>query len=213
MVDAEAPVLIACLTELAVLYKQPLSESILNFYWNILKKYSFQQVQEGIEKHLASRRYSGFMPKPGDILRQIEGDETEIQEAIEFRSALAWSLVLQALSSNAAHIEFEDKIIHVVLQKMGGLNRIGRCNEKDFLYVQQRFEKLYRAYCKQQISLDVPKQLSGGSPYAKGELFVKNPDEYPSIDLHIPAISQLNCNESGYRPISFQQENSRVLES
>jgi hypothetical protein len=54
------------------LYNRRLSVDHKRLYWAALRQLSFPQLQKAVELHLADPDRSGWMPKPGDILHQIQ---------------------------------------------------------------------------------------------------------------------------------------------
>ena len=62
--------------------KPQLSSPLLGMYFNGLTSYTFDQVQYAVSRHLGNTKNGQFMPKIGDIVRHIEGEDVSIDQVI-----------------------------------------------------------------------------------------------------------------------------------
>lgn len=72
MVDSELEKFFTLLTGTATLYDKNLNEAVQSLYWNALKPYPYDLVEKSFNKHLGDSEHGTFMPKPADIIRNIE---------------------------------------------------------------------------------------------------------------------------------------------
>lgn len=119
--------------------KRP-TELAIGLCWKTLEGYSLEQIKAAISRHMRNPEVGQFMPKPADVIRQIEGASEDA--AIE-----AWSLVEQGIRGAYAHraqnVKFNDPIIHMVVHEMGGFSRMGMCKESEMRWVQRDFMQRY----------------------------------------------------------------------
>ena len=81
------------------------------------------------------------MPKPADLIRQLEGTVTD-------RASMAWGKAFEAITTVGAYTDvvFDDSAIHAVIEDLGGCPKFCRSETKDLGYLQHRFCEAYRAY-------------------------------------------------------------------
>src|SRR5436190_1052024 len=73
------------------------------------------------------------------------------------------SLVLMKAFRQIGHYDsvvFSDKLIHAVIQDMGGWIALCQHNEKELSFVQRDFERRYQIYCRRRPKI-LPKHLTG----------------------------------------------------
>jgi hypothetical protein len=126
-------------------------------WWAALNRYEFQVVSKAFSDHVTNTESGQFFPKPADIIKAIEGNA---QDA----ATLAWAKLQQAVSSVGQYysVAFDDPLIHLVLQDMGGWPSFCKIEEKDLPFAQKRFENAHRAYySKRNEFAEYPKYLPG----------------------------------------------------
>ena len=118
------------------------SKMLITAYFNALKDYSIDEVRKGISSVIQSHKYDS-LPKPAQIIQHITGDP-------EAKALLAWDKFLNALRQHGYYrpIQFDDPVIHSVIQAMGGWLEAGEWLEDDLRWHQQRFVDLYKALSK-----------------------------------------------------------------
>lgn len=134
---------------------RPMTEEGKRIWIAILSRYQFEQIDYAFQKYMSE---SSFMPKPADIVKIIDGNPTD-------KATLAWNKVLCAIRDIGEYqsICFDDPIIHVVLQEMGGWSKICRITDDKVPFVAQDFSKRYQT--KAAVGVErlegVPRALSG----------------------------------------------------
>jgi hypothetical protein len=95
------------------------------------------------------------MPKPADIVRMIDGSN-------ENQALTAWHKVLYAIQHIGAYesVKFDDPLIHLVINGMGGWTTLCRTNTKELHYRYAEFKERYAAYKHQKIEY-YPDHLNG----------------------------------------------------
>ena len=66
----------------AQLYEKEMNKMKLSVYFSALQNYSISQVQEGVNKHVKNTETGSFMPKPSDIIKQLEGTQKDAQRQL-----------------------------------------------------------------------------------------------------------------------------------
>jgi len=128
---------VAMMAVLADAYGQPrLSENATKLYFRVLSEYSLDEVSRAIVEHL---KRSPFMPKPCDIIRNIEGTAEE-------RALMAWRHVLRAITKYGRYqsIKFDDPVIHYAIDYMGGWHRICQIFEEELPFRERDFIAHYK---------------------------------------------------------------------
>lgn len=122
-------------------YGRELSEFAATVWLQACDTFDVQQVSKALSAHLMDPERGQFMPKPADIVRQLQGTHTD-------RALIAWGKVLDAAQRVGAYqsVVFDDGIIHAVVEDMGGWSKLARSGSDELPFVQRRFCETYRAY-------------------------------------------------------------------
>ena len=128
------------LAGLAETYERELSQSLTELYWNVLKRYSDNEFEAGVERMLKDRTLQKF-PKPAEIIKYIEGNGLTPEE----RAEIAWQLVVKAMSEigSAQSVIFEDKTVMGVIEAIGGWSDLCIVETDQLVWKQKEFVKLY----------------------------------------------------------------------
>ncbi len=107
-------------------------------YFQILKRYSIEQVKEAAMVTIQARTFASF-PKPAEIIQAITG-------AVEDRATVAWADVYRTLQRVGTwqSVRFSDPVIHAAIVAMGGWVKIGEMQDREAPFVRKEFESLYR---------------------------------------------------------------------
>jgi hypothetical protein len=155
-------------------YSRELSVFAGRVWWDACATFDLEQVTKALSAHLMDPERGMFMPKPADLVRELQGTRTD-------RSLIAWGKVLDAIQRVGAYqsVVFDDGVIHAVIEDLGGWVKVCRGNVDDLSYLQKRFCDSYKAYaarpdvpypakllgdCEQQNAHLSPAQLRGYNP-------------------------------------------------
>lgn len=124
------------------LHLRDASDEVIEMYYRALKKHEFENVKRAFDEHVADPDAGKFLPKPADIVQRICGDSNK-------KSLSAWIKAYHAVSAHGSYtsVVFDDPIIHVVVQNMGGWERF--CfdmNEKSEKFMKRDFIDFYKVY-------------------------------------------------------------------
>lgn len=147
------------MTALEELYKQKISGLVFEMYFNVLEYYDISQIRKAINDHIRNTKNGQFMPKPADLIRQIELEE----EPAEHRAMLGWSEISRQIKSVGSYDNphFEDPLISHVIHDMGGWVHMCGVLEKDLVWMGKEFERRYLSYAEYPPANLEPKRLAG----------------------------------------------------
>jgi hypothetical protein len=122
-------------------YKQEASPFALQVWVNAMQPFEWEQVNRAFSAHLVNTESGQFMPKPADIIKALQGTQTD-------RAGLAWAKAYEAAASVGAYADvvFDDPAIHCAIEDMGGWPKFCRTETKDLSYAMHRFCEQYKAY-------------------------------------------------------------------
>ena len=122
-------------------YNKDISTDVIKIWWLAMSHFPIEQIKVGLSKYITSPDYGKFPPKPADIIFMMEGSS---QDA----ALTAWNKVLEAISRAGTYksVCFDDPIIHLCIDDIGGWIGLGETEEKELPFVQKRFEQTYRNY-------------------------------------------------------------------
>lgn len=155
----------ALLTDAMAFYRQDISSFALSVWWQACERYDFEQVSKAITAHAMDPERGQFAPKPADVVRQLQGTNTD-------RSLIAWGKVFEAMQLVGSYqtVAFDDPVIHAVIDDMGGWPRICVTEADELPFVQRRFCETYRAYANRP-SVSYPSKLIGLTEQANGSRY------------------------------------------
>lgn len=162
------------LTDVMAYYGKDASDFMLGAWWDACSGVSFEQVSKAINAHIRDAERGAFPPKVSDVVRTLQGTNTD-------RAMLAWGKVFEAISSVGAYQDvcFDDAAIHAAVADCGGWTKICRSDMKEIGYLQHRFCQSHKAYTERG-EFDYPKVLNGDrspdSDYLKRGLPIPKPN-------------------------------------
>jgi hypothetical protein len=154
------------LAGLGEIYDKQITEFTADIYFNVLKDYSFEQVRGAVDAVVRTHKYN-TLPKPAEIIEKIEGKK-------EDSAILAWDSVIKAIRKYD-YIEtviFEDKVIHRVIDSLGGWQWLCDQTKDDLRFIAKDFQRLYSIF--QNRDGEAPEKLLG---FVEQENFKKGYDK------------------------------------
>lgn len=147
--------LAALVTDVMKYYRQDVSAFLLDTWVRACEPYSLVLVRKALTDHVRDPERGQFAPKVADVVRRLSGTRTD-------RSVVAWGVVYDAMGRVGAYqdVVFDDAIVHVVVNDMGGWAKLCRTEEKDLSYAQHRFMELYRSFAERGLQT-WPRMLPG----------------------------------------------------
>ena len=128
-------------TALHEYYGKDASSAVVELYWQGLCQYSSDQLESAIMRHIQNPDNGQWMPKVSDLVKMMEGTTQDT-------AWQAWVKVERAISSAGTYrsVAFDDPIIHLCIDDLGGWIDIGQTSSKELPFLQKRFEQIYRSY-------------------------------------------------------------------
>jgi hypothetical protein len=130
---------------------------VVRLYWDALRPYTLEDVREALSRHLVDVDTGMFIPKPADIVRNIQGNTTTQGEA-------AWTKLEKTIRCVGPYqtVTFDDPIIHQVLHDMGGWVPMCQVSEDELRFKHIEFVKRYRGYINRAPALSsIPGKMIG----------------------------------------------------
>jgi hypothetical protein len=124
-------------------YGKELSAFAGQVWWQAVSGFGLEQATKALSAHLMDPDRGQFMPKPADLVRQLQGTHAD-------RSLVAWGKVLETIRRVGAYktVVFDDPAIHAAITDMGGWPAVC-CTEVDELpFLQKRFCELHRVFAQ-----------------------------------------------------------------
>lgn len=132
------------------MFDKDISPILKDIYWKALEQFTDKQCMRAFNEVILSSR---FFPKPVDIIEAIRGTQGN-------RATVAWTKTLDAVRrvGNYQSVQFDDPVIHSVIEVMGGWIQLGMMLIDDEKWKQKEFEKLYPVM---EVRGNHPEQLVG----------------------------------------------------
>lgn len=145
------------LTGAGELYGRTLSRELRALYWESLKRFDMADIREAFTAHALNADNGQYMPKPADIIRQINGDANGA-------ASLALAKLEKGMSAIGKYKSavFDDPLIHAAVSLMGGWPKLCSMEPEEWKWSRREFERLYKSLVQRPLlSLNIPPQLSG----------------------------------------------------
>lgn len=196
MQPSEFPRFLETLAGVHDFYGKEVSEFASKVWLEAVKGFELQQVTKALSAHLMDPDRGQFMPKPSDLVRQLQGTQTD-------RALVAWGKVAGALSSAGAYsdVVFDDPVIHLCIMDGGGWPKFCRTTYEEQSYLQHRFCEAYRAYANRGTPTDYPARLIGAGSGA---------DDYAKRGLKPPPPKLIGDREAAKRVLSNGGASARI---
>lgn len=200
MQPSEHPKFLEALAGVHDFYGKDLSEFAGQVWIEAVKGFELQQVTRALSAHLMDPDRGQFMPKPADLVKQLQGTQTD-------RALVAWGKVAGALSSVGAYsdVVFDDPIIHLCITDGGGWPKFCRTPYEEQSYLQHRFCETYRAYANRGAPTEYPGRLigagSGPDDYAKRGLPPPKPQLVGNRERALEVLTGGSAARIGASPV------------
>lgn len=145
----------ALISDALAFYGQTVSAFALTVWWASCQPFELEQVSSALTGHAMDPERGQFPPKPADLVRVLQGTQTD-------RALIAWGKVFEAMQRVGAwqSVVFDDGLIHAVVEDIGGWVTLCRSTTDELPFVQRRFSDAYRAYARRP-STTFPGRLPG----------------------------------------------------
>lgn len=143
MTDDDKRSFYALLKDVHSFYRADLTKFAAGIWWNALQNFELEAVNKAFSAHAADPSRGQFMPKPADLVRELQGTQTD-------RAALAWSKTMQAIERVGGYqsVAFDDPAIHAAIEDLGGWPAITATTYDELPHLERRFCAAYKAHQK-----------------------------------------------------------------
>lgn len=120
---------------LGEIFDKEISNGLTGIYWNTLERFTDDQCKAAFGQIIQTAK---FFPKPSEFVEILAGKR-------EHQATLAWMQTDEAARRYGPYesVSFTDKVIHSVVQVMGGWPKLMDCTMDEWKWRQKEFERLY----------------------------------------------------------------------
>ena len=146
----------ATITGVYQFYGKEASSFALDVWWQAMRGYDLVAVKDALGRHAMNPDTGQFLPKPADVVRMIDGGTAD-------SALVAWSKFDRAVRSVGPYmsVAFDDKIIHRVIEDMGGWTSFERKTEDEWPFLRNEFTTRYRGYAGRRAAIEFKPKLIG----------------------------------------------------
>jgi len=131
---------IKLLAGIAVYYKDDFLPEIQKVYWDDLKQFSFDEINDAANQHRKDPKHGDFMPKVSDFMRYLKPKDNS--EALIVFSEVMY---LAARKGRRNKPDFDNDVIEAAIRGVGGWDALCDSLEKDRTFLERRFKEHYEA--------------------------------------------------------------------
>lgn len=145
------------LTGVYSFYDKEINSFALDLWWGALKLYDLEAITDAFRRYVINTESGRWLPKPGDIIRMLQGSSLDAAMA-------AWSRVDKAIRQKGTYVDVVfvgDPLIHRVIHDMGGWIGFGMKSEEEWPFVAREFENRYRGFRERSEIPPAPEVLIG----------------------------------------------------
>lgn len=127
-------------------YQRNVTPLMAKAYWQVLKPYTDEQVQQAAIDYIGDPDGCKFWPQPGDIKAKIVGTDKQQQTAIVDRAQEQWILVVEKIRKQGAYgtVELDDKVTMKAIQLLGGWRELCHTPVDKMEWRRKEFIEAYR---------------------------------------------------------------------
>ena len=130
---------------LGSVYEKEISKAQVSLYFNALADYAVEQVSAGISKHVRDPEAGKWMPKPADLIAQMDGKTKADKTDLEAQAEMQWGRVMEAVKKTGRYRtpKFKDPATTAAISRMGGWLAMCDISDKSMPWKAKEFIKTY----------------------------------------------------------------------
>jgi len=136
MTDRER--LLTTLAAVYAFYERELTELACEFWCDDMGNFPVDAVERAFAAHRRDPERGQWLPKPADIIRQLQGDTTQ-------RAALAWGEALDCARAGGAGYARLQPATRAALDSIGGMLALRRADDSQVSFLQRQFVAAHKA--------------------------------------------------------------------
>lgn len=144
MTNQDMPRFISAMTAMSVVFKEPLSQPLVETYFRVLSGFDADQVDAGISKAISTLK---FWPKPVELVECISGGGLRLEDKAQVEACR----VLEAIKSIGTYssVAFDDAVTQaVIVQQFGGWAKFSEMRAVDEKWFVKDFAAAYQAFAR-----------------------------------------------------------------
>jgi len=130
MTDRER--LLTALAAVYAFYEREITELACQFWCEDMADFPVEAVERAFAAHRRDPERGQFLPKPADIIRQLQGDSTQ-------RAAVAWGEALECARNGGAGYARLPPATRAALDSLGGMLALRRADDTQLPFLQRQF--------------------------------------------------------------------------
>lgn len=150
------------LTGCGELYEKAISKELARIYFEALKQYDIEQVKAAFSAHVNDAERGMYMPKPADIVRNIEGTKKGDMALLRSTAEMQWQEVVQKISRVGAYgtPKFADQTTLAAVAGLGGWPFLCSLTTDKLEWKGKEFVSTYQDYATMPVE-SLPKHVAG----------------------------------------------------
>lgn len=130
--------LLATLAAVYAFYERELTELACEFWLEDLGQFPIEAVERAFAAHRRDPERGQWLPKPADIIRQLQGDTSQ-------RAELAWAAALQCARDGGAGFARLPDPTRAAVEAIGGMLALRRADSSQVPHLQRQFLASHKA--------------------------------------------------------------------
>lgn len=137
------------MTGLGELYTKKIEKPLLRIYFNALEDLTIDEVSAAISMHIKSGdASSSFFPKPGDLIRQLQGTGKQQEQLVEDKAEMAWACIERDIRRIGSYgtLKLDDKQALAAVKSMGGWQSLCMSTYDQLVWKKKEFVRTYECF-------------------------------------------------------------------
>ena len=148
------------ITALGEQYGKTITPLMLKMYWEALKGFSNQELDNAVVGYISDPDVCQFWPQPGALISKITGTSKQLEVSIDAQAIEAWNEAYNSMIRKGQYesVTLKDPLGMKVIEHLGGWYSFCMMKQSD---EQWRRKEFISAYKTLKGSQDLPKRLTG----------------------------------------------------
>lgn len=151
MNDADKKKFSELMAGLGETFQKTFTKPALRIYWEILKQFSFANVEQAVFKLLASRTITGTIPVPAEIINAMPKAENSLPSAAE-----VWDMIIRAAEAGRDTPGRIPEAAVRALSVVGGFRQLALTSYESLRFAYPKFQAAYESLSESGGYLDPP---------------------------------------------------------
>jgi hypothetical protein len=146
---------------LAEAYSKNVTPLTAKIYWQALKDFTNEQVENAVIAHLSDPQVCQFWPQAGTLIAKITGTAKQKEISVEHSAMQSWELILQQVRKTGAYgsLKLDDKLALKAVHSIGGWVEL--CRSPEATLTTWKRKEFMQAYQTLAGATELPSNLPG----------------------------------------------------